>query len=275
MENGQLIALTVIYAGAATVQGVVGFGFALISVPLVAVMYGPGAAVAMNAVVGTANCGYKAWLLRREIDRRAVLRFFAGTLVFVPVGVVVISVLDREPALAAIGTFVVAVAVGNLISRDRVHRAAARPVAFWGLAGASGVLSGAFAAPGPAAVPYFTARTPRPLTAKANLQLYFLLSAGPGGILHTIAGTVTPAALTRAVWYLPVVFAATWGGTKLSERLPADNLRRIIDGALLALGLWLLWDNLLAPHLLAPNLHIAHGAETRAALLQLTERTHV
>ena len=239
-----MVFLAAVYGGAGAVQGVVGFGFALISVPLVAVLYGAGPAVAMNAVVGTANCGYKAWLLRREIDRAAVLRFFLGTVLFVPLGVVAISAVPRTVALAVIGAFVVLVATGQLLSRSGVHRAAHHPAAFWSLTAVSGVLSGAFSAPGPAAVPYFAARETNPLVAKANLQLYFLLSAGPVVVLHAVAGNVTGEALLRATWFLPLVLLATAGGTALSRHVPATVLRRIIDYALLALGLWLLADNL-------------------------------
>ncbi|HKK47990.1 MAG TPA: sulfite exporter TauE/SafE family protein, partial [Alkalispirochaeta sp.] len=179
MELGTVVVLTAIYSGAGIVQGLVGFGFAILSVPLVAILYGPGAAVAMNVVVGTALLAYKAWLQRGDLDRRAVFTFGGATLLFIPVGVLVISALPREPALALIGVFVVAVAASNLVSRHHVRRAAGTPLAFWGLAGISGILAGAFSAPGPSAVPYFTARAERPLTAQANLQLYFLILGVP------------------------------------------------------------------------------------------------
>ena len=243
MELGTVVALTAIYTGAGIVQGMVGFGFAILSVPLVAILYGPGAAVAMNVVVGTALLAYKAWLQRGDLDRRAVFTFGGATLLFIPLGVLVISALPREPALALIGTFVVAVAAGNLVSRHHVRRAAGTPLAFWGLAGVSGILAGAFSAPGPAAVPYFTARAERPLTAQANLQLYFLILGVPVILSHTIAGNVTVAALGRAVWFIPVVFAATWVGTQGAFHLSTERLRRLVDSALLALGLWLIIDN--------------------------------
>lgn len=243
MEVGTVVALTAIYSGAGLVQGMVGFGFAILSVPLVAILYGPGPAVAMNVIVGTALLAYKAWLQRGDLDRRAVFTFGGATLLFIPLGVIVISVLPREPALALIGSFVIVVAVGNLISRRHVRRAAGTPAAFWGLAGISGILAGAFSAPGPSAVPYFTARAERPLTAQANLQLYFLLLGVPVIVSHAIAGNVTGGAVARAVWFIPVVFAATWVGTHIATHLPAERLRRLVDGALLALGIWLILDN--------------------------------
>lgn len=244
MTGTEALTLAAIYGGAAMIQGIVGFGFAVFSVPLVAIIYGPGPAVAMNAVVGTANCGYKAWLLRREATPRHVVRFLGATVAFIPLGVLAITRLPREPAVALIGVFVVAVAVGNLVQRAGVRRAAARPAAFWGFAGVSGILSGAFGAPGPAAVPYFTARDDDPHRAKADLNLYFLLTAPPVVVFHTLAGTVTGAALLRAAWFLPLVLAATWTGTWIARSLPTGLLRRVIDVALLALGIWLVADNL-------------------------------
>jgi uncharacterized membrane protein YfcA len=227
------------------IQGVVGFGFALISVPLVAIIFGPATAVAMNAVVGTANCASKAWFMRKHIERRTVAHFFFATIAFVPVGVAAIVILPERAALATIGIFVIVVSVGNLLSRDRVGRFMRARKTFWAVSAAAGILSGAFSTPGPAAVPYFAARVTNPIVVKANLQFYFTLSAVPVVVFHGVAGTITGVALARAALYLPLVLAGTLVGLNVSRRTPEALLRIMVDGALAALGVWLVVDNLL------------------------------
>ena len=239
----EYLLLLIIYTVASLLQGVVGFGFALSSVPLVATIYDPGVAVAMNAVVGTANCGYKAWLLRRYIDWKGVLTFFAASLVFVPLGVLAISNISKELALVIMALFVIAVAAGNLRNRERMRSAMRTAGSFWSLSAVAGLLSGAFAAPGPATVPYFMSRDANPMVGKANLQLYFTAVALPIVIFHGLAGNMTPRALGRAALYVPVVFVLTFLGTRLSERAPEKKLRLVVDVALILLGAWLLVDN--------------------------------
>jgi uncharacterized membrane protein YfcA len=234
-----------IYAVAGLVHGVVGFGFALFSVPLVAGIYDPGVAVGMNVVVGLVNCASKAWLLRRYIEWKGVLTFFAASLLFVPLGVLAISKISKELALVIMGIFVMAVAVGNLRDREGMRTAMRTTGSFWSLSAISGLLSGAFAAPGPATVPYFMSRDSNPMVGKANLQLYFTVVAAPIVLFHGLAGNITPTALGRATFYVPIVFVLTFLGTRLSEGAPEKKLRLIVDVALIILGLWLLADNTL------------------------------
>ncbi len=237
------VTLVAIYAVAGVVHGVVGFGFALLSVPVVAMLFDPPTAVALNAVVGTANCGYKAWLLRSEITPRSVFSFFAVALLGIPVGVFALAALPREAALTAIGAFVIAVAVGNLRHRDGMRAAMRSPMSFWVLAGLAGVLSGAFGAPGPAAIPYFVSRDDDPLVGSANAQLFFTLAAGPVLAFHIARGTMSVPLLIRAVSCLPVVFVAALAGTHISRRAPEHLLRTIVDYALIVFGAWLVVEN--------------------------------
>ncbi|MCG8478026.1 MAG: sulfite exporter TauE/SafE family protein [Spirochaetales bacterium] len=237
------VALAAVYAVAGVVHGLVGFGFALLSVPVVAMLFDPATAVAMNAVVGTANCAYKAWLLRSEITPRSVLSFFAVALVGIPVGVFAIGNLPRGAALTAIGVFVIVVALGNLRHRDGMRTAMRSRMSFWILAGLAGVLSGAFGAPGPAAIPYFVSRDDDPLVGSANAQLFFTLAAGPVLAFHIARGTMTVPLLGRSVVYLPIVFLAGLIGTRLSRRTPEHFLRVIVDCALIAFGAWLVVEN--------------------------------
>ena len=239
----EYLLLLAIYGLASFLQGVVGFGFALLSVPLVATIYDPPTAVAMNAVVGTANCGYKAWLLRKQSDPRGVLAFTGVAFLLVPAGVAAITLLSKEPALVLMGSFVLLVAAGNLYNRERMRAVMRRGGSFWSLSVAAGLLAGAFSSPGPVAVPYFLSRDTNPMVAKANLNLFFILVSVPVILFHGLAGNLTIDAVTRAVIYLPVVFVFTYLGTLLSRRASEPRLRLIVDLGLIALGVWLILEN--------------------------------
>lgn len=243
MEPELIATLAGIYLFGAMVQGLVGFGFAVITVPLVALIFSPGVAVGMNAVVGFTNTAYNTWFLRREVRIAEVARFCVAAVVFVPAGVVGISILDRATAMTLIGTFVVVVSVLNAIGQERMRALTTRPVSFWAFAAASGFFSGAFTSPGPAAVPYFTAREPDAMRAKANLQLFFVLTAPVAAILHAFAGNVTGPRLLQAAGFVPIVLLGSWIGNVSARRVSADRLRILMNIALLLLGAWLVYDN--------------------------------
>lgn len=241
----EYLLLLFIYGVSSFLQGVVGFGFALLSVPLVATIYDPATAVAMNAIVGTANCAYKAWLLRGKGNSRWVLRFTMSAFFFVPLGVLGISSISRASALTAMGLFVLIVSILAIGRRESVSRLSQMRGSYWGVALLAGALSGAFAAPGPAVVPYFVAREDDPSAAKANLNLFFTLIALPVVLFHGVAGNLEPSSLALAAAYLPVVFLLTALGAGLAGRMNASRLQRVVDIALLLLGVWLVLDNTL------------------------------
>ncbi|AFG36242.1 sulfite exporter TauE/SafE family protein [Spirochaeta africana] len=240
----ELAVLGLIYGTAGLLQGVVGFGFALLSVPLVAGIYDLPTAVIMNTVVGTANCAYKAWLLREQAEYRLVLQFFAAASLGVPVGVLAISRAAHGPAMIGLGLFVIVVAAANLLSREGVGVAMRRSEGFWLLAGLTGLFAGAFSTPGPAAVPYFVGRSSRVESAKANLQVFFTLAALPVIVFHSAAGNMSATALARASLFLPLVLLLTFAGTRAARLLRADRLRRVVDGGLIALGAYLILEQL-------------------------------
>ena len=148
--------------------------------------------------------------------------------------------------MAALGLFVVAVAVANLFSRSYVSLVMRRRRSFWSLAGLTGVISGAFGTPGPAAVPYFVGQTIHAETAKANLQIFFTLVAAPVIVFHAAAGNMTFVALGRAGLFVPLVMLVTLTGTRAAELLPAETLRRVVDIGLIALGAYILFEQLIA-----------------------------
>lgn len=228
--------LIAIYAVGSAVQGVTGFGFALFSVPLVAVIYDAPTAVVMNTVVGLVNCVSKAWLLRRHIAYREVVSFTVIAAALVPVGVWGITVLPRSTTLAVMGAFVIFIGVTKLVSPDRTSALMRRRGALVLLGSTAGVLSGAFAAPGAAAVPYFVSRDDDALRAKANLQVFFTVVAVPVAIGHTIAGNVTGIDLARATLFIPVVFLVTAAATRWSMHINHDRLERIVSVALIVMG---------------------------------------
>jgi hypothetical protein len=246
-----ILLLTLIYTGASFIQGVTGFGFATSSVPLVALLFGPGAAVGMNAIVGTTNCVYNFYLLRRKVEYLRTLKVLLISAVFVPAGAYLLVRFDERLIFVLMGTMVVVVAVRALQGKDG-NESDGAPVSeekrggkrFYGLLPpVAGMLSGAFASPGPAMVPYMFSVRSDPFVAKANLQYFFSLISVFVIASHLVTGNINLQNTLRALPYLPLVFVFTKIGALLSFRLGRNTFRRIVNFSLLILGIYLILKN--------------------------------
>ena len=234
------LTLAGIYFGASMIQGLTGFGFAVISVPIVASLTSPTTAIAYNVAIATVVSAQKAYMLREHLNIRWTLLFYAAVLPFVPLGVIFISRLSRDAAIASMGIYVVVAAVLQLVSRrGAIARAMQTRAAFGISAGLTGLLSGAFSAPGPAAVPFFLSRHENPLAGQANLSLFFSMLVVPILGLHILIGGLKPVEILTGLPYIPIATLATFVSTRWTRRIDSKMLRTIVAGAMALMGLYL------------------------------------
>ncbi len=236
--------LTTIYIAASFIQGVTGFGFGLLSVPLVSLLFSPGDAVGMNAIIGTTNCVYAFILLRRWVNYRQTLGFFLISALFVPLGAYFLVEVNQHIVLIMMGVMVVAVTLREFNPYRRpdsplFHSKFA--VVFPALAG---LLGGAFTAPGSAIVPFMFAREKDPHVARANLQFFFSLISVMVIVSHLFAGNVNQENTLRALPFMPLVFIFTKLGSVTAFKIRRELFRQIVNTALLFLGFYLIIRNI-------------------------------
>ncbi len=235
--------LTAVYITASFVQGVTGFGFGLLSVPLVSLLFTPGEAVGMNAVVGTTNCVYAFILLRKLVNYKETTLLFLLSAAFVPLGAYFLVHVNKHLVLTVMGLMVVAVTLREF-NPNRRHDSPIFHSRFSLIFPAlAGLLGGAFTAPGSAIVPYMFAREGDPHIARANLQYFFTLISGVVIVSHLWTGNLNEQNALRALPFIPVVFLFTKLGSMTAFRVRRDIFRRIVNSALLLLGLYLIIKN--------------------------------
>ena len=104
-----------------TLNAAAGFGFSLLTVPLMALVIGPKEAVVLSAVMSVGSNGTVAWQSRGDIERGIGGRLLGGALLGMPVGLVALSKLDAKPLQVLIGVAVLASA-GVLALGIQLHR---------------------------------------------------------------------------------------------------------------------------------------------------------
>jgi uncharacterized membrane protein YfcA len=229
--------LAAVYAGASVVQGLTAFGFAVISVPIVAALTSPATAIAYNVVIATTISAQKAFMLREHLDWRWTVKFYLAILPFIPVGVIFISRISRSAALIAMGAYVIAAAALQFVSGGQSVRRLMRSGPAYGVSAVlAGLLSGAFSAPGPAAVPFVLSRYEDPLAGQANLSLFFSMLVVPVLGLHWILGDLRPVEMLRGLVFIPIAVIPTYFGTRWAARMNTARLRLMVAGAMILLG---------------------------------------
>jgi uncharacterized membrane protein YfcA len=104
----------------------------------------------------------------------------------------------------------------------------------------AGVLGGAYNTNGPPIVTYGTLRRWPPDRFRATLQGYFIPTGGLIALSHGLAGLWTKEVLVYYLLAFPFVLAAIFLGGKLNGYIPADRFERLLNLALIGLGIMLI-----------------------------------
>lgn len=218
---------------ATVTQQVSGFGFALLAVPLLAMVVGPKDAVAVAMAVGFASSGAMAVGLRDRIDHATLRRLLMGAAAGLPVGVVGLSALDAGVLRLALGLVV----LGMVVVLARGYRIRTHGNgAVVGAGVASGVLNGSLGTGGPPVILVLQAADTEQHRFRATCTAFFAICDVIAIPLLVASGAVRPSAWLYAVAAVPAVAVGTVVGSQLARRVDQEQFRRIVLALLVATG---------------------------------------
>lgn len=224
---------------AAALQRAVGFGFALLAVPLMAFVVPTKSAVVIVFLTGSVTSVWLALRLVHHIEWRTARRLGAGSVVGAPVGVVILSLVSAMSLRLVLGVTTSVAAVWIIVSS---RRRSARPVEHkrsttFGLGVASGVLNTSLATSGPPLV-YELRRTGfHGDRFRATISAVFVISNLIGLPLLALAGLITADDLALALVSLLPCVAGFLLGSRIAGRLSPTRFAWAADALLLATGL--------------------------------------
>jgi uncharacterized membrane protein YfcA len=233
-----IVLIIIIIFSAALLQSLSGFGFALITMPLLTLVLGLQTAAPMVAL--TALTVYTLNLLRcyRAINIGEALRLGTASVLGIPVGLWVLANVDETLVKQILGGLLVAYGIFAL----------ARPTASWvpsrlwaypsGFL--AGCLGGAYNTPGPPAIVYGSLRQWPKDEFRAVLQTLFFANATVVITAHLIARRVTVDVLTFYLSALPALALGILVGSLIDKKVDARRFRLLVTVVILVLGLSLL-----------------------------------
>jgi uncharacterized membrane protein YfcA len=230
--------LLILFA-AALIKSTLGFGEALLAMPLLTFLLGAQTATPLVGLVGASLTLLlllgQGW---QQIEFQAAWRLIVTAAVGIPLGVWGLVALPAAWVKGGLGGVLIFVGLYNLLRPTVEAQIGARWAYLFGFM--SGILTGAYNTGGPPLVLYGMLRRWPAAQFKATLQGCFLPLSFLALATHSLAGLWTPWVVQLYVICLPVVLLALWVGQRFTRRLVGPQFERLMYGGLVVLGVMLI-----------------------------------
>jgi len=236
-----LLVLAIIFLGT-FIQSSIGFGSALVAMPLLAPLIGFATATPIVGLCGFSVGAVVLLMDHRSVDVRAAWRLILASFFGIPIGLLFLKWAPEAVAKDVMGVLLICYALYGLVMDLRRKNAPVVAVVkprnglAYGLGFVSGILGGAYNTNGPPLVIYGTLQGWAPEQFRATLQGAFffanvLIMSG-----HALAGLWTAQVWTLFLYAVPAILAAIFIGRAINSHIPRRLFARIIYGVLLVLG---------------------------------------
>lgn len=218
VEPWELVTAWAITAAAAALQGTIGFGFALVSVPVLALVDPVLVPVPQLLLILPLNAAV-VWRERGAVDLGGLGWILAGRVPGAALGLALLAVAEEESLSTAIAIIILAavlvVASGVSVPRNRTTSL---------LAGIASGMSGLVAAIGgpPLALLY---RSSKGATIRASLGTVFGLGVVISIAARAAASRISGDDILLALLLLPAVAVGLWTGRLWRDRVEGSRLR--------------------------------------------------
>ena len=230
-----IICVFIIFFLSTFVRSSLGFGDALVAMPLLTLVVGLKTATPTVALVATTiaiTILAKNWKIA---DLKATFHLVLSSFIGIPVGLVLLKGVNENFMKALLGTILIFYGIYNLLKPHLRKISANFRFAFlFGFI--AGVLGGAYNTNGPPVVIYGTLRRWAPDHFRATMQSYLL----PTGFLillgHGLSGLWTTQVFKYYIFSLPTVFLAIYVGGKAHKAMTQKHFDRYVNAALIVMG---------------------------------------
>lgn len=225
---------------ATLIRSSLGFGEALVAVPLLALRIPVREAAPLAVLVSITVAAIVMLREWRHVQVRSASWLVAATLAGIPLGLALVTRVDPHVVKAMLAVVILAFALHSLVTRTMAHLRSDELRWLLGFGFIAGVLGGAYGMNGPPLVVYGTLRRWSAAHFRATLQAYFLPASILGMLGYWLAGLWVPVVTRYYLLSLPAVLVATWLGTILTRRVHDQRFHRYVFGALVVVGVLLL-----------------------------------
>jgi uncharacterized membrane protein YfcA len=226
---------------ASFIQSITSFGFALISVPILASASSLSQTLPLVAIAGFSNSLLIWSVYRRSLQIKTVIRLIIASLIGLPFGLYLLEWVSEQILLTVLGTCIILYAVYAFLQLHLPKLDS--PNWAYGFGFLSGIMLGSYNIPGPPAVFYANCKRWTPEEFKSNLTSFFMVNAVMVIIGHLLQHRITSLTLQSWAIALPGIILGFALGTWLSRFINPEKFRQavlillvIVGGRLILLG---------------------------------------
>ena len=221
---------------ATLIRSTLGFGEALVAVPLLAMRIPVSIAAPLAVLVSVVVAAVIVAQDWRRVELRSAGGLIFSALPGIPLGVLLLTRGNEHVVKTVLGLVIISFSIYSLSNRTTFHL----PNDHWGwllsCGFLSGVLGGAYGMNGPPLAVYGSLRKWSPQHFRATLQGYFLPVSLVGLMVYFALG-VWRAAITRYFFFsLPAVVVAVLLGRAINHRMKGSGFFRFVYAGLIVIG---------------------------------------
>ena len=233
MSTEILAAVVAIAVLAAVCQSLTAFGFALVMVPLLSLAWEVKPAIVTSTVLGTVVLVPLLYEVRGHVRTRRVVPMFLGSLVGIPLGIVVLVRIDATALEVTVAAVVIVAALLIYLSPQVPLRRSVPPFSFL-VGGLSGALRAATSMGGPPVVLYTLTFEREVERFRATLLAFFLPASLVTIAGLAIAGQIDGDVLIASAVGLPAVALGSLAGRRARAHVSEAVFRVVVLGVLFA-----------------------------------------
>lgn len=235
-----IIAITVFVA--ALIQGISGFGFALVVMPILSGLTSLQAAAPLVAIATLINNLLLCLYYRQSFDWKVIQTLLIGAVFGIPIGFLALDYLPTSLMLITLGIIIAAYAIYSLVGPMVPVVKSKRWT--YGAGFLSGILLGSFNLPGPPVIVYGSSQRWSQEQFKGNLSSFFSTSVAIVVVGHALQHRISTDIVHQCLLAVPSLVLGLGVGVLLSKRLNPTIFRRIVTLLLAIVGARLIMSGL-------------------------------
>lgn len=210
---------------AGLIQGLTGFGLALVSVSILINFLSPKLVVPTVVILSIFTNIIILFEARKWVDLRRIWPLMMAGIVGMPLGTYLLVVLDASILKVFIGAVIALFAIAFLMGfkkQIRNEKLAFAPVGF-----ISGLLQGSTSLSGPPIILFFVNQGVEKQVFRANLVAYFTVLSLATIPVFVLGGIITKEVINHVLWFLPAMIIGVIAGIKLAHKVDEKLFRNL------------------------------------------------
>jgi len=238
-EEGFLLstlALILIVLIASILQAATGFGFAIMAIPFLLLLFDPHDAIQLNIILCLLISLIMVYKIRHEINRKILIRLIKGSIIGILPGLVLFIFLDVRPLKLLVSILILAI-TGLLVTKIKFQQSKIKEL----IVGVfSGLLTTSIGLPGPPLMIYFAGAKADKATIRGTTIAYFVFVSLISLLLQLTMYHVSTGVWIATLWSIPFLLLGVLLGQWLFARLDQQLLQKVIYILLFFTGTYLL-----------------------------------